>query len=597
MPDVRTTVARWTRASNRRRLAEAGVLVFAGATFGALLGIGLLRLPVALASVGVEPSWADPAWLRWTAVCVAGLCVLATAGLAWQRYRRGRLDSLALARSLDARHRTDDVLSTAMALEDGTIQASPDLAGIVNRRAGEALARVERPVEPFAAPMRAWSAVGIAAALVALLPAASEAAAQVDPTLSDAEALSATTPPAPPLSESTLEQLERDAQMLSELAERPALKPEVRDSLREAGARLRELRGDPQRALGRLSRADRALRELARDARDSELFDPEALEKMSNDELAQELAKAMQDEQSDVAEAMARELARRLENASEYEMQEMADALERAMEQASPSGDASPDGPSPSTSTPSKEEKAGGDTPGSSSDGTKSDEASAKAGGPSKRSWKDAARSIPEKLRAGQSALSRSELRQMAEEIARRPGRSSLERGVDEARSNIDRARSEQLGKMNGEGKGGEGEKGTAPSGSEPGDTMAPGDSAGEPGEPGSDGPPGMGPPIGRPGGNPGPGGGAGSDDKDPARALPPSSLYAPEHVETPSEGPPGGAVRAIERFANGYRDGDRYDEVHREYRSIAEAAVRREEIPLTRRDYIRSYFEAVRGD
>ena len=29
---------------------------------------------------------------------------------------------------------------------------------------------------------------------------------------------------------------------------------------------------------------------------------------------------------------------------------------------------------------------------------------------------------------------------------------------------------------------------------------------------------------------------------------------------------------------------------------SVAESAVRREEIPLTRRDYIRSYFQAVRG-
>ena len=62
-------------------------------------------------------------------------------------------------------------------------------------------------------------------------------------------------------------------------------------------------------------------------------------------------------------------------------------------------------------------------------------------------------------------------------------------------------------------------------------------------------------------------------------------------------DGPAHGAVRYIKRFAEGLRTGPEYRDVHREYEEVAEAAVRREEIPLTRRDYIRSYFEAVRPD
>jgi hypothetical protein len=65
--------------------------------------------------------------------------------------------------------------------------------------------------------------------------------------------------------------------------------------------------------------------------------------------------------------------------------------------------------------------------------------------------------------------------------------------------------------------------------------------------------------------------------------------------VDAPSAGPAKGAVRLIKRFALGYRPGPEYRDLHHEYEEIAEAAVRREAIPLTRRDYIRSYFEAVR--
>jgi hypothetical protein len=78
---------------------------------------------------------------------------------------------------------------------------------------------------------------------------------------------------------------------------------------------------------------------------------------------------------------------------------------------------------------------------------------------------------------------------------------------------------------------------------------------------------------------------------------VPDASRGPAERVDAEPDGPAKGAVRYIQSFAQGLRGGPEYRDVHREYEEIAEAAVRREQIPLTRRDYIRSYFEAVRPD
>ena len=106
-----------------------------------------------------------------------------------------------------------------------------------------------------------------------------------------------------------------------------------------------------------------------------------------------------------------------------------------------------------------------------------------------------------------------------------------------------------------------------------------------------------MGSPMGPPGGKPGPGGGDGkSDTKGSVQPSTEASGLAPERVQARRTGPAQGSVRAIRRYSEGYRDTREYKDLHDKYSSVAESAVRREEIPLTRRDYIRSYFQAVRG-
>jgi hypothetical protein len=60
-------------------------------------------------------------------------------------------------------------------------------------------------------------------------------------------------------------------------------------------------------------------------------------------------------------------------------------------------------------------------------------------------------------------------------------------------------------------------------------------------------------------------------------------------------QGPLPGAVGAISRFLEGDESSPSDDDVRREYADVAEGTIRSEQIPLTRRDYIRHYFEALR--
>ena len=57
----------------------------------------------------------------------------------------------------------------------------------------------------------------------------------------------------------------------------------------------------------------------------------------------------------------------------------------------------------------------------------------------------------------------------------------------------------------------------------------------------------------------------------------------------------PEGAVRAIRERAAGANVPTAFDPVRDHYAAIAEAAIRKDDIPLTRRDYIQRYFAALR--
>lgn len=609
---VEPVLSRWTRSSNRRRLFEEGLRAAVWTGVGSIVAVGITRLPL----LWLELTGSVPTWSTGEATVVAAASVLGIASVgsfvrAIFRYRRRRLRVAALARRLDQEHETSDLLSTALAVEARTVQADPGLGSIVRDRAAAVLSTIGRAVDPFVEPSRALATLGVTAALVALMPHIVQprqaAGARRDP---EANAVLEI----PPLSEETLAALEREARRLGALQHRKGLAPNVRDAMGRARDHLDAVRSDPSRSLSRLSRAEQELRALAQRARDQGLFSDDALSAMSEEELARELAEAIERRETDTAAAMAEEIAERLEDPDEARMQRMAEALDRAAKEtprggsegarsgadgtdpghgARPGTSESP-GASPEhgASGPTSSGREGGETGREGGEtGRESGEASRAGSG---RDWRERAGEMSEKLRMGDSGSARSEARKLAEEMRRRAGRDSLEGSIDRSLSEIRRARSEQLGKMNGEGEGGGRERDGEGSG---GEGMGAGEGAsGSEGAGPEGGPPGFAP-FGPPSGKPGPGGGAGSDELGDDRSVPLASMHAPEWVDTPAAGAPQGRIRVIRRFLQGRPDDREYRDLHQEYAAIAESAVRREQIPLTRRDYIRNYFEAVRGD
>jgi hypothetical protein len=78
--------------------------------------------------------------------------------------------------------------------------------------------------------------------------------------------------------------------------------------------------------------------------------------------------------------------------------------------------------------------------------------------------------------------------------------------------------------------------------------------------------------------------------------AVPPETVMA-EEVDTPPPPAlsPDGVIRAIAEHAQGDHRSVQFGAVRDRYEAIAESAIHRDEIPLTRRDFIQRYFEALR--
>jgi hypothetical protein len=675
-------VHRWASASNRRRVAEELATVLASTLVAIVAGIGILRLPDALRLVGLQrtDAWPSDATLQLASAIVVGGTLLVVLVRAIVRYRRRRTNALALARVLDRKHQTADLIATAIAVECGDASGNAELSVAVTQRAAQQLPAFGKPVVGFRAPATSLAALGIAAALVALIPLAAEADADGDADATAADDAIAT----PPLSAETLERLQDAAQMLARFEHKPGLKDSAREKLAQVRQQLDAIEADPDRSLSTLSKAEQALRELAEASRNEELFDEEKLGGMSSEELAEQMTRSLERGETDTAAAMAEEMARRLEDADEREMRSMARALERALERTPPSSRSSTTPGEPgSESSPSEagsessksgaesgksgaeagaesgksgsesgksgselgksgsesgksgaesgksgaesgksgaeSGKSGSESGKSGSESGKSGSESGKSGSASSRAesgqsggserreaedrarWRNKAEGLSERLRSGDSGTARSELEKMAEEMGKRAGKESMGRSLDRALSEVRKARSKQLSEMNGEGSSGKGEgEGKQGKGEGKGEGEGLGEGAGEgegsaPGD--GDGPPRIAAPFGPPSGKPGPGGGDGADDtKGDPTSMPEASAYAPERVQTDPDGPAQGAVRVIRRFTEGYHDSREYGDLHDKYSSIAESAVRQEEIPLTRRDYIRSYFQAVRG-
>jgi hypothetical protein len=94
------------------------------------------------------------------------------------------------------------------------------------------------------------------------------------------------------------------------------------------------------------------------------------------------------------------------------------------------------------------------------------------------------------------------------------------------------------------------------------------------------------------------PGGAQGTSGSPGAKAPSGASdveTSAAEEVNTPPPVTPDGVIRAIREHSTGEHTSEAFEPVRDHYQAIAEAAMHRDQIPLTRRDFIQRYFEALR--
>jgi hypothetical protein len=579
---VEPQLGRWAATSNFRRVVEETLAITATTAAAGLVAVGLSRLPTAATHLGWDLGSLQRS-LEVTGIVLTAAATVAMVGRAWIRYRRRRTNAAVLARRLDHHHETRDLFTTALAVERGSVHGNEGLEQVVSSRARAQLPALSAPIDRFEAPARAFAAMGLVAALVALMPMAAAADPEGETPEAEAEVITA-----PPLPEDVLEALRARAKELERLEYTPALKDDAREGIRDARQRLEKLSEDPDRSLSELARAQKALEDLERKSREEGLHDKDKLRDMNDPELAEQLAKAMQRGENDTAAEMAKEFSRRLEEASPSEQDRIGRALERALRR----------------------------NPAEGQGGLSRSESEARA---RDRNRLD---ELSESLSNGDTGSARAGFDELADEMRERGSGGSVEESLGDAAEEIRKAREQQLDEMNGEKPGegegegqgqGEGEgQGQAPGqgegmgqgqgqqpGGGPGNAPGVGEGEGEPAPGGKDGDkaPSMGSPMGPPGGKPGPGGGDGkSDTKGSVQPSTEASGLAPERVQARRTGPAQGSVRAIRRYSEGYRDTREYKDLHDKYSSVAESAVRREEIPLTRRDYIRSYFQAVRG-
>ena len=75
---------------------------------------------------------------------------------------------------------------------------------------------------------------------------------------------------------------------------------------------------------------------------------------------------------------------------------------------------------------------------------------------------------------------------------------------------------------------------------------------------------------------------------------LPPLRIPPSEWIESQWDSP-GGVVQMIEGASHGERSQREYQALLNQYTDVAEATTDREDIPLTRRNYIQTYFESIR--
>ena len=549
---VTTALARWSKQSNRRRAVETGVRALPWLVAGGALAA---FVTFRAGTVG--------------GAATAGLALVAVIVLAVRRQRGVRHAPPTLARALDQQHRTVDLLQTALALEAKPGDESID--AIVLARAAELVPKLG----PVAVPplrLRASPFAGLsvlAAGALLFLTGAGARGAHPEPSQ---------------IAERTRAKASELAKAMDELAKDPDLSPDARAKLEAAKQALERAASAKTgtAALAAMSDAQRMLDEVAPHLSSPQ---PEALDKLDRAQLAQKLAQAAKSGDAAALSALAREALRRA-SASEGEAEQLAQAMAAAAQHAG----SDPWAQNGFGNTPADQRLA----------------ALASAADQIKNGDVDGARSSLSQLARSASAGRSGKL-----EAARRALASlrAEERGMlnghpmpsSDARAEAMRAAARGMPTHGRPGAGmgsGAGSGSGSGSGSPAGMAMRGGrGGAPRPGSPTS----GAGINVlAMPGGTPGSQGstGAHGGTQPSGAAEPAPETVMAEEVDTPPPPAmsPEGVIRAIQEHAAGDPHPEQFGPVRDHYAAIAESAMHRDEIPLTRRDFIQRYFEALRN-
>ena len=568
---VTLSLERWARRSNRRRTVEAIARELPWMVAGAaLVVLALSRGHVA------------------GAVCVGAAALAGVAWLVIHRLRRVWVGPAGIARVLDDHHRTADLLRTAVAIE--TKGGPSEVEQIVVARARELVPKI---AEGAIAPLRLRTcalgivALGVTALMWCTNPGQGEAARPRDALTEKARAKAEEI-------EKAVDALAADKSMSADVKEQLA---KAKDALKRAASAK-----TGTEALGALSEASRLLDEAAPHIAASKR---EELEKLSADQLANQLASAAKAGDSSRVQQLSRELMKRASSAQDggAALGEMVkqvaakagdpwgagsngDSAGQRLDQLAQAGEAMKngdmDGARTALSTLSK-----GARPG--------------AVDPRAAKLADARRALSD-LRSETRMAMNGTPRPMTEQEAR-DAAAQAARDAASGKPGAPKPGS-GTGKLAGMGK-------TPGTGKSPGDGKTPGPGMGQ--MPGTGQMPGNGQP--QPGsGTPqdgashlsvlqqgtsdqhGSSGTSGMKGNSPSGATAPETVMAEEvKTDQPPPATPDGIIRAIREHSTGDHTPTAFQAIRDRYAAVAEATMHRDEIPLTRRDFIQRYFEALR--
>lgn len=561
---VTLSLARWARRSNRRRAVEAVARALPWiAADAALVVLALLRGYV----IG--------------AVCAGAAATAAVAWLVRRRLGRVWVDPAGIARVLDDHHRTADLLRTAVAIE-----AKPepnDVEQIVVARARDFVPKI---ADGAIAPLRLRTsplgivALGITALMWCTTPGQGEAAR-----------------PSDALTEKARAKAEEIEKAVDALAADKSMSADVKEQLQKAKDALKRAASAKTGtdALSALSEASRLLDEAAPHIAASK---SEELEKLTSQQLADQLASAAKAGDASRVQQLSRELMKRASSAQDggaalgdmvkqaaakagdpWGAGSNADSASQRLEQLAQAGDAMKNGDLDSArsslSSLSKGAKPGAMDP--------------------KAAQLAAARRALSDLRSATRSAMNGPTRPMTEQEAR-DAAAQAARDAASGKSGAPKPGS-GMGKMAGMGKmPGDGKQPGPGMGKMPGTGQMAGNGAPQPGGPPQDGASHLGVLQQGTSDQHGSSGTSGMKGSSPSGAQAPETVMAEEvKTDQPPPSTPDGIIRAIREHSTGDHTPTAFQAIRDRYAAVAEATMHRDEIPLTRRDFIQRYFEALR--